>query len=135
LRKKQYKEAPETLGEHLRKQRTLRGSLQREVAAMLGVNESTYLLWEHDRERPFVRYLPKIIDFLGFDPFSRADTLGQRIRGKRRKLGLNQEMAAKLIGVDEGTLRRWESGEWQPTCRTRAKVARFLAEHELGSVS
>jgi transcriptional regulator with XRE-family HTH domain len=88
----------------------LRGSLQREVAAELGVNAWTYLGWEHDRTKPAIRFMPRIIGLLGYDPFPAATTFGERIRTKRRELGLSQAKAAALIGVDEGTLRRWEQG-------------------------
>ena len=41
-------------------------------------------------------------------------TLPQRIAAKRRQLGLSIEQAAKIIGVEEGTFSRWESGRRKP---------------------
>ena len=52
--------------------------------------------------------------------------LAQEIRRKRLELGLPAREAARLIGVDEGTLARWERGEWKPR-QSQAKVDRFLA--------
>jgi len=60
VRQRAYRERPETLGGHLRKRRCQSGLLQREVAAKLGVDGSTYLLWEQDRSQPTVRYYPAI---------------------------------------------------------------------------
>ncbi len=105
----------------------LDGSLQKDVAHELGVCGETYLGWEHDRSKPSVRYIPKIIGFLGCDPFPKARTLGERIAGKRRGLGLSQERLAALLGVDKGTLRRWERGEWTPTPPSRRIIDDFLA--------
>ena len=87
LKPKLYRDPPETLGEHLRKRRMVFGLLQEDVALRLRVNEWTYLGWEHDRRRPPVRFLPRIIEFLGYDPFPEA----KRIEAKCRKLGLSQE--------------------------------------------
>jgi transcriptional regulator with XRE-family HTH domain len=83
------------------------------------------ILWEQDRSTPSIRYYPAIFQFLGYDPFPEPTTLPQRIAAKRRQLGLTIEGAALSIGVDEGTLRRWESGEWKPRMSTEA-VQRFL---------
>jgi len=92
----------------------------------LGVNPSTYLLWETDRSRPEDRYYPRIFRFLGYDPFPAPRTLPEKIRRKRLELGLPAKEAARLINVDEGTLARWERGEWKPR-KSQAKVDRFLA--------
>ena len=126
MRSKAYLEIPATLGQHLRRRRLLDGKLQREVAVGLGVNTSTYLLWETNRSRPEDRYYPRIFCFLGCDPFPAPTTLPERIRRKRLELGLPAKEAARLINVDEGTLARWERGEWKPR-KSHAKVDRFLA--------
>lgn len=85
----------------------------------------TYLLWEWDKHEPVVRYYPAIFEFLGYDPFPEPVTLPERITSQRRKLGLTISQAAKGIGVDEGTFRRWESGKWKPRLSEDA-VRRFL---------
>jgi DNA-binding XRE family transcriptional regulator len=100
--------------------------LQKDVAKQLRADEWAYLKWEQDRTKPTVRFIPGIIAFLGYDPFSAPQTLWERIRSKRRQLGLSQERLAKLLGVDEGTLRRWERGEWVPKGDRLERIARFL---------
>ena len=126
LKPRPYKEAPETLGEHLRKRRIELALLQKDVASRLQVNAWTYLGWEHDRRRPPIRFWPRIIGFLGYDPVPEPQTVGERIRGQRRKLGLSQAEAARLIGVDEGTLRRYERGKDRPTPAILATLERFF---------
>lgn len=126
VRPKPYSENPETLGGHLRKRRCSAGLTQEQVADQLGANTSTYLLWETDRTKPTVRYYPAIFRFLGYDPFPAATTLPERMAAQRRRLGLSIRAAADQIGVDAGTFRRWETGEWKP--RMSGNVAeRFLA--------
>ena len=110
----------------------LDGSWQKEVARKLGVCEEAYLGWEHDRTKPAGRYIPVIIEHLGYDPFPKLEpqTLGQQIAYKRRLLGLSREKLAKLLVIDEGTLRRYEQNRREPVAGTRVKIARFLGEAE-----
>ncbi len=45
-------------------------------------------------------------------------------------LGLSQERAAARLGVDSGTLARWERGERRPVGRFLEMVERFLESVE-----
>ena len=92
----------------------------------MGTVIETYLLWEKNRAKPSARYYPAIFRFLGYDPLPTPTTLGERIARKRLELGLPVKKAAKLLGVDEGTFGRWESGEWKPRMSKEA-VDRFLS--------
>ena len=85
----------------------------------------TLLHWEWDEHEPVVRYYPAIFTFLGYDPFPKPQTLAERIARQRRKLGLTISQAAEKIGVDPGTFRRWERGEWKPRLLGHA-ARRFL---------
>jgi transcriptional regulator with XRE-family HTH domain len=114
------------LGEHLLQRRAKARLTQGQVARLLRVSTGTYLLWETARTTPTTRYYPAILGFLGYDPFPAPTSLPERIAAKRRLLGLSIEKAARLIDVDEGTFRRWESGEWKPRL-SQELVARFLA--------
>lgn len=115
----------------MRKRRCQSGLRQWQVAAELGVDVSTYLLWEQDRCQPTVRYYPAIFTFLGYEPFQEPTTLPKEIAAQRRRLGLTIEDAARLAGVDEGTFRRWETGEWKPK-KSQKAVQAFLARRPLG---
>ena len=72
-----YPTHPVTVGDHIRKRRMDRGLLQREVAEIIGVTESSVWNWEHGTE-PELHYNPKIIEFLGYIPFDCPDdTVGR----------------------------------------------------------
>jgi DNA-binding transcriptional regulator YiaG len=102
------------------------GLTQYQVSLQLLTTVETILLWEKHRATPSARYYPAIFRFLGFDPFPSPTTLPEQIASKRRILGLSIRDAAKLVGVDEGTFSRWESGEWKPRMSGDA-VRHFLA--------
>ena len=63
-----YPQVIATIGDHLRKRRLDLGLLQREVAEQLGVDKSTVTNWELNRTTPTLRFSPRIIGLLGFDP-------------------------------------------------------------------
>ncbi len=91
-----------TIGDHLRKRRLDLGLLQREVAERLGVTESTVTNWELKRTNPALRFLPRIIAQLGFDPRPTGATLAEQLVACRTARGLSREAAARLLGVDPG---------------------------------
>jgi transcriptional regulator with XRE-family HTH domain len=58
--------------------------------------------------------------------------MGRRALVQRRTaLGLSQKEAAKRMGVDPGTLAKWERGEREPVGRFLEAVERFLNRGEL----
>ena len=57
-----------TLGDHIRKRRLELGLYQREVASKIGVDESTVYRWERNETSPPSRFIPQIINFLGYNP-------------------------------------------------------------------
>lgn len=71
---------PTTLGQHLKKRRIKLGLHQKAVAERLGLDECTIGNWEKDRTCPAVRYLPRLIEYLGYDPFPTPQSFGDRLR-------------------------------------------------------
>ena len=121
-----YVREPKTLGGHLNKRRHELGLFQKEVAERLDVDEWTVGNWEKGKTTPAVRYLPRIIDFLGYDPNPPARTLGERIATKWRTMGLLRKRLAKRLTMDEATLARWERGKAMPKAEHMERVKRLL---------
>jgi DNA-binding XRE family transcriptional regulator len=67
---------PTTLGQHLKKKRFTAGLRQKQIAVKLGVSARTLSLWETDRVYPAWAFQPRLITYLGFDPFN-DQTLGR----------------------------------------------------------
>jgi DNA-binding transcriptional regulator YiaG len=88
---------------------------QKEVAEIIGVDKCTIANWEKNRNTPRIRHLPKVINFLGYQPWDEGcRTLSERLVKQRQKLGLSQKKLAIQIGVDPCTIRSWEKGRHKP---------------------
>ena len=101
--------------------------LQQDVASQIGVTESTLLNWEHNRSTPTLRYLPRVIAFLKYDPMDISPTtLGDRLFKYRQYKGLSQKELAKQIGIDPSTLSRLERNQGKIFNSTMAKIKLLL---------
>src|SRR5438445_5121024 len=98
---------PETLGEHLKCRRLGLHLMQAELADRLGVHVESLKNWERGATCPTVRHVPKILEFLGYNPEQKPESQAQRIIYTRRQLGLTQKQLAKRLAVDAVTLYRW----------------------------
>ena len=126
-----YPRDPQTWGEHLRRQRILRALRQKDLAVAQGVSEASIYSWETGRAEPEVRFLPKIIDFLGYCPYTPGRPLGERLRVAREAQGLSRKQLARLVRVDEGTLWRWEQGMRAPKGRLTVVADAILGVVEI----
>ncbi|MBT1074883.1 helix-turn-helix domain-containing protein [Geobacter grbiciae] len=113
-----YPEFPITVGEHIRKKRMDLGLLQREVAKIIGVTESSIWNWEHGTE-PKLQYNPSIIKFLGYIPFDCPDDTVGRLAWYKRARGMNQKCLGEAIGRDTEQLSDWLSGRHNPFSKNR----------------
>jgi transcriptional regulator with XRE-family HTH domain len=94
-----YPKEIKTLGDHLRKIRLDLGYLQREVAAIIGVDESTIYHWEGQRNPPEIRFIARIIEFLGYSPLPTPTNLSEQLIFYRTRQGFSQEKFAKILGI------------------------------------
>ena len=104
---------PKTTGDHIRKRRLMLKMTQAEVAKEIGVCEPSVFLWEANTVNPEIRYMPAVIRFLGYNPLPEANTMPEQLVRRRTTLrGSSQKRCgASEIGVDPGTLARWETRE------------------------
>ena len=116
-----------SLGEHIRARRLSLKLLQKQVADQIGVHEMTITGWEGNATVPEVRYIPVIIEFLGYNPLPAAGSLPERLATARKALGLSQRKMAGKLGVDPATLMGWEAGRHRPTGKSLNLIARALS--------
>jgi len=103
LKPKETDFEPQTLGEHIRKQRLELGLTQKQAADRLRVTSFTVLNWEKGHTEPPIETVPAILRFLGYDPFPQPQNLPKRLLAKRRVMGWSIRQAARQLGVDPGT--------------------------------
>ena len=116
-----------SIGDHLKKKRLERQLTQLQLARIIGVEETSVYNWENNRSKPKVYLLPKIIEFLGYIPFEvPSKTIGDRIKSYRKEHGLSQRKLARLLGVDQTTIRDWESGKHKPIKKLLKRISEIL---------
>jgi DNA-binding XRE family transcriptional regulator len=134
---------PTTLGQHLKKKRFMAGIRQDEAAVKLGVSNRTLSLWETDRVYPAWAFQPRLITYLGYDPFTNPTlgrpkgnepscvaflspdapvTLGQKIKLYRLKLRKTRKQLALELGVSIKTLWGWEAGLRKPSALLEKRI-------------
>ena len=124
-----YPDTLETIGDHLKTHRLDLGLYQKDVARQLGVKTETVTNWEKNYTSRQLYLIPRIIAFLGYDPFeddSDSLSLGQRVVRTRQRRGMTQKDLARQLRVDPGTLALWEYGRRLPMPEIRAKLEKFI---------
>lgn len=116
-----------SLAAQLRRARRAYSDRQIDAASAMGVSVETLGNWENGRTEPEVQMYPAIIRYLGSEPWKEPSTLAEALIAERRRRGLSVARAAVVLGVDEETLGRWESGTWKPQPQSRRRIRSFLA--------
>lgn len=55
----------------------------------------------------------------------------EAIRKLRNRMLMTQTEFADFLGVKFGTVNRWEAGEYEPTMKTKRKLAPLFKEHNI----
>ena len=92
------------------------------------MDTTTVTNWEKNRCRPKLYLIPRIVRFLGYNPFTSAErgVIGERIKAWRRLHGLSQKKLAQQLGIDPTTLARWEKDQARPSKRLKTRLCEFL---------
>jgi site-specific DNA recombinase len=124
---KKYPAHPQTIGEQLLKRRLDLKLFQKDVAKQLGVTTDCITLWEKGNTTPQVKHAPKIIQFLGFNPYVvEGQSLGARVKTYRYLNGLSHKKLGKILDMDGGTISRWETGVFIPDGQTQTRLEELL---------
>ncbi len=66
-----------------------------QLSLNLNVSDITVYLWEKNRVQPSLAQIPKIIEFLGHDPFEpESESLADKIKAYRRANGQSRKKLA-----------------------------------------
>lgn len=117
------------VGLHIRKRRFELKLSQKDVAGLIGVTEESVMYWETDFAVPQIQHIPKVIRFLGYNPYPHeTQTLGGRIKLYRLLHGLSHKRMGKLVGVNGSTISCWETGRFPPDGLNRRKLEELLSK-------
>jgi transcriptional regulator with XRE-family HTH domain len=124
--REEYPDFLRTWGDWIKCRRLDLKLTKRQLSRRFNIDDVTIYLWEKNRVRPSLAQIPKIIDFLGNDPFEKqTENLGDRILEYRRIHGLSQKKLAGQLGIDPTTLAGWERGEDRVSKRLIKKINAF----------
>lgn len=99
-------------GYHVAKVRKDRGLTTQACADMIGCSRSALTHWECFETAPATKFIPAIVEFLGFVPWSRAPyqaTCGESLAAARELKGITQAQLAKLAGINACTVFKAEA--------------------------
>ena len=127
VHKEKYPDFLRTWGDYIKVRRLDLKLTKRQLSLRFNVSDVTIYLWERNKVKPSLTQIPKIIEFLGRDPFeNKADSLAERIKDFRRVRGLSRKKLADQLGIDPSTLEGWETGKHQPTKKLLDKIKSAL---------
>ncbi len=121
-----YPKELKILGDWIRKTRLDQKLTQAQAGQILGVSECCVTNWELGHTEPEVRYIPKIIEFIGYCSYDTTAEPIDRIEVIRRALGQTQEEFAHILGVDESSLASWVRREHKPGRHSLEIIRSFL---------
>ena len=93
--------------------------------------DSTVWNWENGGSVD-LRLIPRVIDFLGYNPIPQPKDLMGKLAWYKRVNGLSLEQLGFEIGRDSEQLADWLSGRHKPCRRNREEIAFFLSSHTQG---
>jgi len=123
---KEFTEEPVTLGDHLRRRRFELGLYQKDVAVQIGVTTSTIWNWENNWSSITLSCMPKVIEFLGYNPIPQPEDLMERLAWYKQVNGLSLEQLGAKMDRDPEQLSDWLSGRHKPCQRNNEKIESFL---------
>jgi transcriptional regulator with XRE-family HTH domain len=132
--REKYPDFCRTWGDWIRVRRLDLKLTKRQLSLRFNVSDITIYLWERNKVRPSLAQIPKIIEFLGRDPFEKkTENLRDRIREYRRVQGLSQKKLAQLLKINESTIGNWEKDENLPLKRNLQKLLDFFDSYPSSS--
>ena len=119
-------EHPQTIGDHIRKKRLSLKLTQEILAPALHVNVRTLTYWELHLSEPHIKQMPRIINWLGYNPCPAPITFGQKLKNYRTEHGLSCQDLRKLLGVDISSIYSWEADKYLPQAKYLVRILEVL---------
>lgn len=80
------------------------------------MDDDAIMCWETGITEPQIQFVPKIIEFIGYNPYAHLETrtFGGKVKLFRLLNGLSYRNLAKVLGSDMGRVAKWENNRRKP---------------------
>lgn len=131
LRLRKDSEVVTLLKDTLEALRVQNGFTQAQLAIKLDVPKSSIDMYENGRQEPDTRTLVRMANLFGVDMNTlfgcKPMSLGDRIKLRRKELGISQESLGKMLGyTSKGSMSQIESNKFEPSVSKLLTLAKAL---------
>lgn len=126
----------DTIGKRIKHFRESKGMSQNELAEKIGVHYTSIFKWENESRVPKEKNIQKIANILGvnyLDLNTQKEvkkvidkSIGEKIKYFRKKKNLTQKDLAKLSGINEESIQKYEQNVRKPSEKQMQKIANGL---------
>jgi transcriptional regulator with XRE-family HTH domain len=104
---------------------------QKDVAVQIGVTTSSIWNWENGWSSITLSCMPKVIEFLSYNPIPCPEGLVERLAWYKLVNGLPLEKLGAEMGRDPEQLADWLSGRHDPCRKNREGIEKFLTDRHV----
>jgi DNA-binding XRE family transcriptional regulator len=123
VHREKYPDICRTWGDWIKARRLDLKLTKAQLSLNLNVSDITIYLWEKNKVQPSLAQIPKVIEFLGRDPFeTSAGNLADKIKNYRRLHGLSQKISLNIWGSIK---QLWQVGKGANTSQQRSYSANW----------
>jgi DNA-binding XRE family transcriptional regulator len=122
----QFDEPLTHIGLHIKKKRIEQKLFQRQVACFVGVSTDTICNWENGLAEISLKCMPRVISFLGYNPFPMPKEILKKLEWYKTKNGLSFKELGFQMKRDPGQLADWFSGRHSPTGKNIYDIDVFI---------
>lgn len=116
-----------TAGSHIKYKRLSENILIKDVIEQIKIDRETLRGWELGLFEPHVYHYPKIIEFLGYCPFTfDTNAIAGKIKTYRFKHGLTQKQFGALLKKDSSVIWEWESNGRKPNAKFLKQILELI---------
>ena len=118
-----------TIGDHLRAKRMDLNIHQKLQSTQLGCGHLSLVNWELNHHQPTLKFMPKIVEFLGYDPLPKPKGFMEELDRYRVLKGWSINRLALKIGIPYDSLKYWFKDNHPPTSSNMSRIESFWKEY------
>jgi len=122
-----YPRQPKTIADHIKKRRMDLSLSQSKLGRIFNVSKDCVNNWENGKNTPLISFYPRIISFIGYNPFLVENpSLGNAIFAYRCEHGVSAKKLGIAIGIAGCTVLAIERNKCTPDEETLLKIKAII---------